>query len=296
MRLNHDAWLPELHGKIWNRKDRWQELRHTVEITAAHYDELQRCLDKLNPDRHTREYLAGSESVLSTKLDILRNFKPPLVTPALEFAACADNEQAENNEEENKDDDGPCSIFPVTIEYLDLSCLQLKNMMSSMPLAFLIRDEYRTLDDIVDRLDSGIFSGQPGNGKIPVFLLMLNLIQTQGKTSYIHLRMVRSMINGEPFLYQSLRGTVYHVSDTITAITSWSSRSGSIVAYIEADEKNFEPQMFIRRPQIKIIAASSPRGTDQLWMKQMGYPLTFATALWTDTELFVTGFVIPLRR
>src|SRR5258705_5674535 len=73
---------------------------------------------------------------------------------------------------------------------------------------------------------------------------------------------------------------------TITAITSWPSGSGDIVTYIDADEKNFEPQMFIRHPQIKIIAPSSPRGTNGL---------TFATAPWTDGELFVTGFVTSPR-
>jgi hypothetical protein len=122
---------------------------------------------------------------------------------------------------------------------------------------------------------------------------MLHLTQIQGKTAYIHYRMVGSMINGEPFLYQSLRGTVYHVSDTITTINSWPSGSGDIVAYVEADEKKFEPQMFMRDPRVKIIAASSPSGTNQPWMTQMGnvgFPLTLATALWTDSELFVTGF------
>jgi len=122
---------------------------------------------------------------------------------------------------------------------------------------------------------------------------MLDLTKTQGKTSYIHLRMVLSMISGESFLYQSLGGTVYHVSDTITMITSWSG-SADIVAYVDADEKKFAPQMFIRHPRVKIVAASSPRGTHQPWLKQMGFPLTFATALWTDRELFVTGFVISL--
>jgi hypothetical protein len=293
-RLDDDAWLPELHAKIWGREDRWQELHHTVEITAAHYDELQGRLDKLYPDRHTRRYQTSSERVLSTKLDILRNFQPP---PAPELVAHADNEQAE--EENNDDDDDELrSIFPVTIEYLDLSCLQLENTTLRMPLAFLIRDEYRILDDILDNLDgSGIISGQPGTGKILVFLLMLHLTQIQGKTAYIYHRMVRSMINGEPFLYQSLRGIVYHVSNTITAINSWRSRSGNIVAYVDADEKKFEPQMFIRDPLVKIIAASSPSGTNQPWLTQMGnigFPLTFAIALWTDSELFVTGFVISL--
>jgi len=171
-RLDHDAWLLELHGKIWAREDRRQELFHSVEITAAHYDELQQRLDKLYPNRHTREYQACSEGVLSTKLEILRNFQPLVATPP-ELAAHADNrdEQGENNEEEeNNNDDEFRSIFPVTIEYLDLSCLQLENTMLRMPLTLLIRNEYNILSGIVDRLqDSGIISGQPGTGKISMF-------------------------------------------------------------------------------------------------------------------------------
>ena len=170
MRLDKDAWLLELHTKIWDRKDLWQELYHTVEITAAHYDELQARLDKLYPKRHTPEYLAGTEGVLSTKLELLRNFKSPLVTPAQEHAAHVDNEQAEySEEEENNGGDDPRSLFPVTLEYLDLSCLELKNMTSRMPLAVLIRKEYKILSELVNRHGSSIISGQPGTGRILVF-------------------------------------------------------------------------------------------------------------------------------
>ena len=100
------------------------------------------------------------------------------------------------------------------------------------------------------------------------------------------------MIKGSPFLYQTLEGTVYHVSSTITMITSRPSGSGKFVAYVDGDEKEFEPQWFIW--SVEIIAASSLKDTDQPWMKQMGnisFPIAFAPALWTDSELFVAGFL-----
>ena len=220
------------------------------------------------------------------------------MTSASEFAAHADNDQVQNDEEEEiNDEDEPRSLFPFTLEYLDLSCLQLEVTTSRMPVVFFIRDEYKFLSEILDKLNgSGIVSGQPGTGRILAFLLMLDLTRTQGKTAYIYLRMICSMISGIPFLYQSIGGTVYHVADAITMITSWSS--GNIYAYVDADEKNFVPQRFIRRSWIKIIADTSPKSTDQLWMKQMAYnesPITFATKLWTESELLVTGFVISLR-
>ena len=108
--------------------------------------------------------------------------------------------------------------------------------------------------------------------------------------------MIYSMIDGIPFLYQSTGGTVYHVADAITTITSWSSRNGDIDAYVDTDEKNFVPQRFICCLWIKIIAATSPKGTDQHWMKQTdNAPIAFATKLWTESELLMTGFVISPR-
>ena len=163
------------NAKIWNRKDRRQELYHIVEITAAHYNELQARLDKLYPDRHTRDYHAGTEGVLSTKLELPRKFKSPLVAPAPEPAS---HEQEDNEEEANNDGDDPRSLFPVTLEYLDLSCLELENTTSRMPLVFLIRKEYKILSELVNGLHCAIISGQPATGRVLVFLLMLDLTQT----------------------------------------------------------------------------------------------------------------------
>jgi hypothetical protein len=170
--------------------------------------------------------------------------------------------------------------------------------MSRMPPRFLSATNTKSSMALwTDCRVLGSLAGNLGQVRSHV-LLMLDLTQTQGKTSYIHLRMVGSMINGEPFLYQSLRGTVYHVSDTITKITSLPSGSGDIVAYVDADEKKFEPQMFIRHPRSRLLRPHHQGAQHQPWLKQMGnvrFPLTFATALWTDSELFVTGFVISLR-
>ena len=126
---------------------------------------------------------------------------------------------------------------------------------------------------------------------------MQNLTQTQGKTSYLYIRMVDSMIDGRPFLYQDLAGTVYHVSNAITIVNSWGSNS-PIIAFIDADRTLAEPREFLRQPSVQVIVATSPRGTTQSWLKQMGdalIPLKLVTALWSPRELFITGFVVTLR-
>jgi len=38
------AWLEEVHSKIWNKKELEPELFRKVEITQAHYTELQKRL------------------------------------------------------------------------------------------------------------------------------------------------------------------------------------------------------------------------------------------------------------
>ena len=91
---------------------------------------------------------------------------------------------------------------------------------------------------------------------------MQNLTQTQGKSSYLYIRMVDSMIDSRPFLYQDLAGTVYHVSDAITIVNSWGSNS-PIIAFINADKTLAEPQEFLRQPSVRVIVATSPRGTTQ---------------------------------
>jgi hypothetical protein len=54
--VNEAAWLTEIHSRIWGQEDRRQELLTTVEITAAHYKELEDRLTKRYPNRHSEMY------------------------------------------------------------------------------------------------------------------------------------------------------------------------------------------------------------------------------------------------
>ena len=102
------------------------------------------------------------------------------------------------------------------------------------------------------------------------------------------------MIEGRPFLYQASDGTVYHVNENgVEAIQVWLSDE-VIVAFVDGDEKNYDPKHMLRRDTVQIILASSLSGTDRGWMKQVGGVTTFATELWSLHELFLTGFVLGL--
>jgi hypothetical protein len=104
------------------------------------------------------------------------------------------------------------------------------------------------------------------------------------------------MISGRAFLYQTVNGVVYHVSRTVKEIKSWPSDE-PLVAFVDADSGTSMPASFLRRHSVQIIAASSPGGTEQSWLKQgdsLGFVATLGADLWSPDELFLTGSVILL--
>ena len=64
---------------------------------------------------------------------------------------------------------GPNAIFPITIQYMDLTVLKLEHLIR-VPHLMLVRGEWTTLVDIFNKREEGIrggaiFTGQPGIGK-----------------------------------------------------------------------------------------------------------------------------------
>jgi hypothetical protein len=155
-------WLKELHSKIWNREDLEPILFRKVEVTRAHYDALQDCLNQKYPDRDTEEYDGSSHNVLSDKLDILKRWPT---------AAEADNHEDRVDDEDSEIN----SSFPFTLRYLDLSTLRLKNVPDRFPLALFVRQEYDHISTLISggpRNNDGLVmvSGQPGTGEVLVSL------------------------------------------------------------------------------------------------------------------------------
>jgi hypothetical protein len=109
--------------------------------------------------------------------------------------------------------------------------------------------------------------------------------------------MIEYMISGRAFLYQTIGEVVYHVSKNITKIESWSPDTDEpIVAFVDADSGSGAPKHFLRYRFVKIIAASSPGGTDQSWLKQgdtRTFVTSFGAALWLPSELYLTGCITP---
>ena len=161
-----------------------------MEVTQAHYDELQRRLKEEHPDRDSPEYDGTEHDVESIKLDVLR-----LIFPANSpRRPDSDEDRADNDDApEARDDDESGmdsdqsepsndggftngAIFPFTLRFLDLSTLGLRTCLSyRLPSPLLLRQEYDHISRLIEgkpvnRRRSVIVSGQSGTGEILVSL------------------------------------------------------------------------------------------------------------------------------
>ena len=106
------------------------------------------------------------------------------------------------------------------------------------------------------------------------------------------------MIEGRPFMFQPTTKTVAHVSNEgVKVVESRPSPKETVMAFIDADEKGHTPKTMLFDYSVQLIVASSPRGTDESWIKQAA-PRASITKLvidlWSYEELFLTGSVLAL--
>jgi hypothetical protein len=269
-----DGWLFELHSKIWDRKFLPQDLFYEVEITAAHYVELRNRLENLYTNRNSKDY--RNNNVLSIKLNVLQSFTPP---PELLIQVAHPGNDEDKLDIYGMSDDELCAFFPAKNTYMSLSNLKLKKPSARIPLPLLIRQEYCIIPDLLNTLPernagSMVISGQPGTGETPLlsFFPFLESDQVRGcykarLLTYLYSQITRSMIEGVPFLYQTIQGHVYHVADSITLIKSWWPEE-LIVALVDADTASYAPKDFLNHELIQIVLTSSPKGLKQPWMSQ----------------------------
>ena len=178
------SWLEEVHSKIWNRKELEPDLFRQVEVTKAHYTELQRRLKEQHPDRDFPEYDGRRHNVQSVKLDVLR-LTPPANSPRHpdhnedrvddnDAPDASDRSEMDVDEPEASNDGGSetNTIFPSTLRFLDLSILGLKAHTSDrLPLPLLLRKEYDYISTLIEneprnRHGSVLVSGQNGTGEV----------------------------------------------------------------------------------------------------------------------------------
>jgi hypothetical protein len=178
-----------MHSRIWNRKALERDLFRKVEVTRAHYDELERRLNDQHPYRNLPDYNGAENDVQSIKLDVLRStFPEKLRHPDSNEDRVDDDDDPEASDEggpemdvddpEAIDEDGsPIKTIPsFTLNFLDLSSLNLKEEPpKGLPLSMLLRKEYNHISALIEKRPrnghgSVVVSGQPGTGEFLVSL------------------------------------------------------------------------------------------------------------------------------
>jgi hypothetical protein len=146
-----------------------------VEITRAHYAELQERLKELHPDRDSPNYDGTKLDVLNVKLDFLRSLTPGL-SPRQSDGNDDRVDDDDGSEAGNGDDPEIKSLFPSSLSFLDILALKLKNNVPGLllPLPLLYRQDYKDVPEIIEGRPqtsggSVIVSGQPGTGESFVF-------------------------------------------------------------------------------------------------------------------------------
>ena len=109
------------------------------------------------------------------------------------------------------------------------------------------------------------------------------------------LRSLSFLIAGRPFLYQTIEGNVYHVTQNgVEEIWSYWSPKIHIVAFVDGDKGESKPKCFLFQDSVQIIVVSYPEGANQRWIEKVGnftIITKLATSLWSPRELFLTGLV-----
>ena len=182
-----DPRLPELHTKLWKQEQLQPTLFHTVDVTRAHYAELQNRLNAAEEKRNSENYI--TKNIISIKLDILQIFVPDAAAavecdPEVNDPDINMKHEGDSDEVDSDDDSYPDELFeflPATIRYLDITPLQLQHHPRiSFPL--LLRDEYDIMSNNLQDMQvfegiagSCLITGQPGIGE-PRLLSFISLI------------------------------------------------------------------------------------------------------------------------
>jgi hypothetical protein len=149
-----------------------------VEVNRTHYDALEDSLNQRYNNRGDKQYDAGSSTVLSEKLAILKTTTP---TTAIEAVSPPNPKGRMDVDDGNCDGDGDDpeainSLFPSTLSFLDLSSILREDKHETsdrFPVLLYLREEYNHISKLIDlnvqdNSGSVIVSGQPGTGEVYV--------------------------------------------------------------------------------------------------------------------------------
>ncbi|TDL24118.1 hypothetical protein BD410DRAFT_802001 [Rickenella mellea] len=257
-------WLMNWHSTLWGKAPQ-RPFSRTVVVTVASYHDLKTKLTEVAPEE--------TDEIMSIKRDFLNTL--PIDTTATEI-----NELGELDEDEPADKVDADLTLPMRITYIDLSDL---DVCPRIPQLVLYRPEFDELTQKIEEYGKGdkdyanykFVTGTPG----------------MGKTVYLHLQLVRMLLEGIPFLYQYEDGRVFHLGKSVTPIKydvpKHLEPTSHILVDFDGKAGPTSPSPAIRGlTKGQIILASSPGPTiSGNWSSQKPH-LTFVLRNWEAEEFW----------
>jgi hypothetical protein len=188
-------WLVELHNKLWDRRDLFDQIFRRANLTEADFIELQCLLERNDPNRNTASYVAQDVIAIKSQflssrsyasfttshshlvpqliVDTSKNLTQPM---AVDPIAVDTEDIGTEGDAMDLDPDpdskippyiaadanylskGPNPIFPITIQYMNLNFLKLQ-LLERVPHLMLVRSEWTELVEIFNNRQKGIRGG-----------------------------------------------------------------------------------------------------------------------------------------
>ncbi|KAF8238275.1 hypothetical protein L208DRAFT_1243387, partial [Tricholoma matsutake] len=320
-------WLVEIHSSLWGKRDLLGQIFRTANLTTTDFIELQLRLESNDPSRSSPSYAA--QNVLDIKSDFLRKKSsiaidataipdlantsstskpPPCAPPILDDSMNVDAD-ADSSEPDSADSNptpqfancpdyiladaaqlstGSAAVFPCIIRYMDLTTLKLK-YLSRLPRLTLIREEWKTMIDLFNGREGGVygsavFTGSPGIGK----------------TCLLYYILILCLIRSQPVVFQDMQGDVFLITDMVLPQKGRVTVPGDdVLTLVDADGELCIPNKYIfQTPNLRILLTSSPRSrADRRWLVQnvQDDGAAYVVSPWLRDEWLVASLFIAKR-
>ncbi|KIL59458.1 hypothetical protein M378DRAFT_111046, partial [Amanita muscaria Koide BX008] len=180
---------------------------------------------------------------------------------------------------------GTTAIFPCTIQYMDLTVLELENNIR-VPQLTLLRQEWGNMVDIFNKREKGIrgsaaFTGQPGIGK----------------TCLLYSILIHCIIRAKPIVFQDMNGKVFIINDTVRERKRTPYIPGDeVLTLVDAHGASCQPDpSLFDACNLRILQTSPPRNIrKRRWLTQsVGETgAVFVMEPWSREELLVASLFL----
>lgn len=268
-------------------------------VTSTHKPMGCEGLVNTSPTQTDPKSTEAAPGLILTDVDSNRNLVPMDIDPE---TTNADTDHSYISADAASLSDGENPLLPGIIQYMDLAVLELKNP-PRVPTVMLVRDECKTMIDILNNRKEGIhgsalITGAPGIGELsPLkshFLFETIDHFSEGKTTFLYFILVLCLIRGQTIIFQDYAGAVYLITDRILRQSGKGEIKVTGPDVLALDEGSCTPNPFLFYTDNIRILLTSPLSTrhDRKWLIQhVQDRAAFVMTPWVEKESIIMSYV-----